>query len=238
MNTRRWLGWVAGVAVVLALGGCGDKEKDKDKATDKASPSTATPSGVDGGPAAAVNARDEMGFTPLHDAAARREGIDDLIRRGADVNAKDKEMGWTALHWAADDGDVEMISQLLAAKADVDAANLRGRTPLHLACERGHVSAVQALLTAHANPKFADSLGRTPLHHAVFANNCPIVELLLTGGVDVNAAAKDGRTPLQTALTGGRKEMADLLRKHGASPVKLPDRQDPIPQPPAATRPS
>ncbi|MEI7835965.1 MAG: ankyrin repeat domain-containing protein [Planctomycetota bacterium] len=236
MNTRRWIACV--MVVAAALGGC--RSKDKDKGTGRSGTpttppgleSSSTPLGQD------VNARDEMGFTQLHDAAARRKGIADLIRRGADVNAKDKEMGWTALHWAAADGDVDMIEQLLAARADVDATDAAGKTPLHEACRSGQVSAVQALLTAHANPKLADLMGRTPLHYAVLAGNRAIVDLLLGKRVDVNAATKDGQTPLQMALVGGQGEIVDLLRSHGATPVALPGRQNPLPTPPPASRPS
>ncbi|MCY2932326.1 MAG: ankyrin repeat domain-containing protein [Planctomycetota bacterium] len=236
MNTKRWL--ACAMVGAMALGGCGSKEKDKDKGR---SASPTTPSGLEGStppPGAGVNAPDAMGFTQLHDAAARRKGIEDLIRRGADVNAKDKEIGWTALHWAAADGDVEMISKLLAARADVDATNLAGRTPLHEACLSGQREAVEALLAARANPKLADSNGRTPLHCAVQANNRAIVELLLARRVDVNAAAKNGQTPLQIALVSGQGEIADLLRSHGAAPVKLPDRENPLPTPPPTTKPS
>lgn len=236
MNKKRMLACV--MAAAMVVGGCGSKDKAKEKGR---SGSPTTPSGLENAAAPAgaeVNVPDAMGFTQLHDAAARRKGIEDLIRRGADVNAKDKEIGWTALHWAAADGDVDMISQLLAARADVDATDLAGKTPLHEACKSGQVSAVQALLAARANPKLADSLGRTPLHYAVLANNRAIVELLLGKRVDVNAAAKNGQTALQMALVSGQGEIADLLRSHGAAPVKLPDRENPLPTPPPASKPS
>lgn len=42
------------------------------------------------------------------------------------------------------------------------------------------------------------------------------VQLLISEGADVNAKDKYGRTPLYYAEKLGHKEIAELLRKHGA----------------------
>lgn len=43
-----------------------------------------------------------------------------------------------------------------------------------------------------------------------------MVELLIAKGADVNAKNNKGKTPLQVAVDLNRREMADLLKKHGA----------------------
>jgi surface polysaccharide O-acyltransferase-like enzyme len=78
----------------------------------------------------------DRGFssTPLHRAAltGRAEAIELLIRRGADVNARDRD-GGTALHTASFLGHEKGVHELVENGADVNVANTRGETPLGLA---------------------------------------------------------------------------------------------------------
>lgn len=238
MRTARWIG--AALVAAAVLGGCGKKEPPAKKAGEKAPKLSPTTSSLETSlqPPGGGNARDEMGFTQLHDAAARKKGITEALRAGADVNAKDKEIGWTALHWAAADGDEELIHTLLAHRANVNVGDSLGKTPLHVAAGEGQLKAVQALVAARANLNAADANGLTPLHHAVRRGDRDVVAYLLSQRVDVNARTKAGATALQMAVAGEKPEIADLLRRHGAAPVAMPNRADPLPEPPATTRPS
>ena len=63
------------------------------------------------------------------------------------------------------------------------------------------------------------------MHYAAANGHKEIAELLITKGADVNAKEEDGGTPLDGALEindwhapedkAAKKEIADLLRKHG-----------------------
>ena len=66
----------------------------------------------------------------------------DLIARGFDVNARN-EHGATALHYAAAQGDPEMVRSLLHKGAD--ARDVEGRTPLTMATELGKGEVVRIL---------------------------------------------------------------------------------------------
>ncbi|NIN67511.1 MAG: ankyrin repeat domain-containing protein, partial [Anaerolineae bacterium] len=57
----------------------------------------------------------------------------------------------------------------------------------------------------------------TPLHKAAFGGNVELARLLLERGADVAAMTDDGRTPLDIAIERGHAELADVLRRHGAS---------------------
>lgn len=107
--------------------------------------------------------------TPERDpvlVVACRLGLHDIVRRllrhGADVRRVGKE-GWTALHWAARNGDLRLMEVLVGSGADIMAANDKGSTPLHLAAWQGHVQAVIWLIRAGANLQVRDRSGRSPM---------------------------------------------------------------------------
>ncbi len=67
-----------------------------------------------------------------------------LIKRGADVNAKDKD-GITALMVAASHNNAPMLGLLLQSGADPAAKNNKGQTALDIAKLNGNLDAAQAI---------------------------------------------------------------------------------------------
>lgn len=51
--------------------------------------------------------------------------------------------GRSALHWAADEGNVDAIDILIAAGLEVDGQDTDGMTPLHYAALCGHRQVIQ-----------------------------------------------------------------------------------------------
>lgn len=106
---------------------------------------------------AVVDARDEMGCTPLH-YARNKKIIEELIRRGADVHARDR-YGRTPLHLACERGFSDIVECLLAYRADPNACDLRGNTPLHVMRSS---SEIEHLLTLWgADPSIRNLEGKT-----------------------------------------------------------------------------
>jgi hypothetical protein len=81
-----------------------------------------------------------------------------LIDGGADLNAKDDQDGWTALHWVAFLGSVEAVRALLDAGAEIDAMDGNGYTPLFVATlmRRGRDAAKELILRGANLGAFAD----------------------------------------------------------------------------------
>ncbi len=69
----------------------------------------------------------------------------------ADINTKGLDQ-WTALHFAANEGKIDVVKELLSRKGiKKDAVSSYYRTPLHLAVIRGNLDIARALVQAGSN---------------------------------------------------------------------------------------
>ena len=113
------------------------------------------------------------------------------------------QAGRTPLHYAAGDGDVARVMELLASEMDAGAADDNGWTPLHFAAQKNAEEVVRLLLKAGAAVDPRDAHGNTPLFRAVF-NSCgrgEVIALLRGNGADPFAKNARGVTPLKLART-------------------------------------
>jgi ankyrin repeat protein len=78
-----------------------------------------------------VNAKDEVGASPLH-RARTTDVASLLIAKGANVNARDWSLT-TPLHMAAMSNAKDVVETLIANGANVNAHDLLGETPLQVA---------------------------------------------------------------------------------------------------------
>lgn len=138
-----------------------------------------------------VNAREAKGQTALMWAAAENhsEVVRALLAHGADANARSHVEpleapvrastyfpdvhfpattgGFTALHFAAQQGDVESARILIEGGADVNASTAEDGSPLVVASASGHEKLAMFLLEKGADPNAKDGYGITPLHWAL-----------------------------------------------------------------------
>lgn len=73
-----------------------------------------------------------------------------------------------ALVSAAFDGQIEIVTRLLASGVDVNCQNERSETALHKAAQEGYEFIAEELLKAGADPNKANAEGDTPWDYAVF----------------------------------------------------------------------
>jgi ankyrin repeat protein len=140
-----------------------------------------------------------------------------LLKGGADVNAAQGD-GMTALHWAAQKGDPELVGMLLAAGANVRATTrLGGYTPMHLASQAGHARVVAVLLAAGVSADGATATGASPLMLAARSGSVETATRLIENGVKVNAKeSTHGQTALMVAAGLDRADLVKLLLARGA----------------------
>jgi ankyrin repeat protein len=166
-------------------------------------------------------ARPPANESPVADAVMRGDSsrVRLLIKQGLDVNAAQPD-GMTALHWAAQRGDVNGAQMLVYAGARIGAVTRNGNyTPLHLAARNGRSAVVKALLAAGADVHAVTTTGAvSALHFAASNGDALTVAALLDKGapVDVREGAW-GQTPLMWAASANRLAALDLLIARGAN---------------------
>ena len=118
---------------------------------------------------------------------------------------------------AAINGEVERVRVLLAAGADVNAAQGDGMTALHWAAFHDRQSLAQLLLEAQADVAAVTRVGAImPLSMAASNGSAAMVEALVTSKASVNISTATGATPLMAAATSGSVDAVRLLLDHDA----------------------
>jgi len=139
-----------------------------------------------------------------------------FVEQGTDVNTKDDQLNWTALHWAAFTDQQDIIKFLLVRGANVNAKGEFGSTPLHYAAAAGQRELVELLLANGAEVDAKSNSDDTPLHSAANRGARDIVALLIASGADVNAESSSGHTALHRAARKVHKEVVEMLLANGA----------------------
>eukprot|EP00803_Ostreobium_quekettii_P003138 evm.model.scf_3997.1 EVM.evm.TU.scf_3997.1 scf_3997:5735-7146(+) len=104
----------------------------------------------------------------LHEQAAQgavREVQSLLDGARATVDDRDEE-GRTALHWAADRGQLPMVLALLRWGASVDLQDSDGQTALHYAALCEHEEIAKTLMESGAVSTIRDNMNETPRDYA------------------------------------------------------------------------
>lgn len=161
------------------------------------------------------------GLTPqyLFRSAARKNemGVLAMLKGGISPNIVN-EKGNTPLIISASLGDLPSLQDLLAYRADVNAANNEGNTALIYAARYNHPQAIKMLLLPQTMQTPLDvnaqnKAGETALYWGAAKGNVEVVKRLLAAGADPTIAARNGLVPYAVAKQNGRKEVLDWLNK-------------------------
>jgi uncharacterized protein len=146
---------------------------------------------------------------------------------------KDYYGGFTPLHFAVRQGDMESVRRLIEAGADVNAMSADGKEPLGLAAYNGNYDIASYLIDHKADLNHADAERFTALFWAVDRRNMetnpgipwmvtmdpmPLIKKLLASGADPNAFVDNIPTSRRSALNlTPRTTFATALARAGFS---------------------
>lgn len=135
---------------------------------------------------------------------------------GTEVLRDRDEWGYTPAHWAALDGNVEIMRYIVDRGAPVDLPCLgtQGPRPIHWACRKGHAAVVQVLLQAGVAVNAADFKGLTPLMTACMFGRTATAAYLL-GVFPISVTPKGGFIVFDIFRYGGVESSAGHQRRHG-----------------------
>ncbi|MFB3884846.1 MAG: ankyrin repeat domain-containing protein [Thermodesulfobacteriota bacterium] len=151
---------------------------------------------------ARINAGDE---SALFFALRKREHVEFLLERGADVNYENS-FGKTALFYAIGFNDVGMVELLLDHKADVN----------HSYKSKEAVEGIQwDKLPFYQSYCSITHWKRTPLMHAAQHGDPALLQLLLQRGARLDAVDQQGFNAADYARMGDKPENLDYLRSLG-----------------------
>jgi ankyrin repeat protein len=163
--------------------------------------------------------KDFYNLPPIGDSlptlhVASRLGFEDVIELLLEVCAVNEidEEGYTALHHAAEKGNLEIAKLISNAKgAKIERQSNLGFTPLCLAAMGGYEQIVSLLIKSGAKFTADDEKGWTPILYAASNGHEAVVELLLKEGADFTNPML-----LQSAVENGHEAVVELLLKKGA----------------------
>nr|CDS25939.1 transient receptor potential cation channel [Hymenolepis microstoma] len=122
------------------------------------------------------------------------------------INLPDSE-GDTALHFAVNSGNMEMIDFCLKHGSDLTVLQHDGCSPIHYAARRGEVTVLSCLLNWNDKEETVPLLsgvntsGHTPLHLAAMYNHAKITAFLIKRHSPMEVQDNNGWTPLLLAIT-------------------------------------
>jgi len=119
------------------------------------------------------------------------KNVQAFISRGIDVNdgGKDKHC---ALHWAAQNGSVEMCRCLVEAGAQLNLKNARGMTPTMLAVSANQRHVVEFFLRFNVDINERNDKGDTALHIAAKRGHVELLIFLTNKGADITRRNNNG----------------------------------------------
>lgn len=198
-----------------------------------------------------VDAPDNRGWRPLHEAAAEPKNLqclEELLKhKDTNVNWQTHE-GETALLLACkrrcrtNKNALEAVRLLLKYKADPNIADNEEETPLLAATRSGLTPVILELLSnGKADPNKVDCSGWSSLHEAAALGRADIVLSLLAVGAKINIQDECELTPIFTAAQHGKieclkvlldaakerdqEELVDMRAEDGATPIMIAAQQ-------------
>jgi ankyrin repeat protein len=135
--------------------------------------------------------------------------------KGVDVDERDRHHDKTALHWAAENGHIEITQLLLDWGGDLTLQDRYGETPLHYAADSGHEEIIKVMCEKGTDFTTIDDRGRTALRCARDNYHTQSVQILLEfwdgARIDTREVDAQGKTLSHWAAELGKPDICMKL---------------------------
>ena len=139
-------------------------------------------------------------------------------------NANSVLNGYSLLHWAAQEGFIDIAKLLIAVGADLNLKDDCGFSSLHKAVGENHVDLVRLLIDNGAEVDIRDDTFSTPLFIACSYGIQLMVDLLINSKATINIFDSHSNSPIVYAVLYGHFEIVKILINEGADiPVECVD---------------
>jgi ankyrin repeat protein len=121
--------------------------------------------------------------------------------------------GRSRLHYAALEGSLAAVMELLNDGFDVDLGDVDGYTPLHFAAQGYHEDVARHLIDHGATVDAQNRFGNTPLWVALFNSRGrpEVIKLLRDAGADTALKNHSGNSPADLARMVANYPLAEIL---------------------------
>ena len=137
-----------------------------------------------------------------------------MLEYNCDANIQGPN-GWTALHFLAHTGDLDLLKIISRHGSKKDSRLTRndsGATPFYTACQQGQVECLDLLFAGRQSLVLCTLDGLAPIHIATMNNYLDVIRYMITGkDLDVDFRTTDGKTSLHFAAEQNRMEILDFL---------------------------
>ncbi|XP_059498944.1 ankyrin repeat and death domain-containing protein 1A-like isoform X3 [Stegostoma tigrinum] len=127
---------------------------------------------------------------------------------------KPDQTGKTPLLLAAENGQLDVVTHLLARGCDHQFQDKEGNSSIHLAAGQGHVHVLENLIEGIFSES-KNKAGQTALHLAAEAGHFNCVKLLLDNQCQINVRCSQNLNALHYAVKQGHKDVCHLLVEEG-----------------------
>ena len=130
-----------------------------------------------------------------------------LSKKGININYQN-ENGWSALHFACDEGNLKIVEILLKAQIDVNLLTNEKKTAIHFAASRGYFDISKLLIEKKANLNLCDNEKNLPVHLCAMTTHNELLNYLLEQNPQ-SALSKNlyGKTPYDLAINDENREI-------------------------------
>ena len=143
--------------------------------------------------------------------------IEKILNENLNLNYID-EKGFSALHYAVDEGNIKICEILIKTKKiNINIKNnFNNKTPLHISCKNGYFDITKLLIQNKANLNCFDNENNNPLIYCVKGNFYEVIKMILGFNNDYNLIFAQniyGESPYSIAMKSNEK-ICNLFKEY------------------------